>query len=686
VRERPALSRSQRNPFGSSQSMARGRRGPRWLNRRVTATLAVGLSAAGLGGAALVADAAPPAFPNNVVVFPDRDFVTIEGYQSHIGEVGLVEVTRDGKVIGSAKGTVEEGDVAFEINHPGGYCWGADTGLNVTPDIRPGDKVNISFNGIDAGDTIAANTYVTGDSQLVANAAGVKDTLVVRGYAGPGVNQAQMEQRIIQPDLVDTEIGRRDIRAVPGPLTPAPKGGYSSSLTFEGDQFTATYVFQDPANALIASKADLGERAMSWQVEDADGNRQGLTIAEYGEAGGPGMGGCPAGPGDAGAPQPGAASIVRSVDKTSVSVTWNPTDPIPGAAAVTGFDVDAVQQSLSAEGDHTVLGKRASANATHAVISGLKPDQGYDIEVRSMAGDKMSAPYTVQAPSPTDPSDVTAPTLTVSPANTADVNVASQVTLSSELNADIYYTTNGKPAVAGGLPSDTALHYTAPVVLSSQVTINAVAFDRAGNFSTFTGVYKPPVDTTPAPEAVTNITGTAGQASVTLSWAAPSPGVTGYGVQAYVNGAKVGALRETAAKTMTIDGLTPGTEYFFTVKAKGGPGYGPESLPYGPLTPTKVTDRITIGTAKWKSGDFRVTGSGSTVGALLEVRNANAAGTGPGTTVLARGQVEPPVAPETVGTFDIRARNGAAPTSNPGKVFVVSENGGVAGPFTVANG
>src|SRR4051794_29291841 len=311
VRERPALSRSQRNPFVSSQSKARGSRGPRWLNRRVTTTLAVGLSAAGLGGAALVANAAPAAFPDNVVVFPDRDFVTIEGYQSHIGEVGLVEVTRDGKVIGSAKGTVEEGDVAFEINHPGGYCWGNETGLNVTPDIRPGDKVNISFNGIDAGDTTAANAYVTGDMSLSGN------TVTVKGYAGPGVNQAQMEQRIINPDLVDTEVARRDIRAVPGPLTPAPKGGYSSSLTFEGDQFTATYIFQDPAVALIASKADLGERAMSWQVEDADGNRQGLTIAEYGEAGGPRLGGRPARPRDAGAPPPRAANNLPPGGKTA---------------------------------------------------------------------------------------------------------------------------------------------------------------------------------------------------------------------------------------------------------------------------------------------------------------------------------------------------------------------------------
>ena len=87
---------------------------------------------------------------------------------------------------------------------------------------------------------------------------------------------------------------------------------------------------------------------MSWQEEDADGNRQGLTIAEYGEAGGPGMGGCPAGPGDAGAPQPGAASVVRSPDKTSMTVNWTPAAQVPGAAPITGYDVEAIQQTPSA--------------------------------------------------------------------------------------------------------------------------------------------------------------------------------------------------------------------------------------------------------------------------------------------------------------------------------------------------
>ena len=95
------------------------------------------------------------------------------------------------------------------------------------------------------------------------------------------------------------------------------------------------------------------------------------------------------------------------------------------------------------------------------------------------------------------------------------------------------------------------------------MTLHAVAFDRAGNFDTFTGVYKPPADTAPAPAAVSAITGTAGQAAVTISWAAPETGVTLYGVQLYVfnsSNVKVASapLRETSAKTLTINSLNAG--------------------------------------------------------------------------------------------------------------------------------
>ena len=65
-------------------------------------------------------------------------------------------------MIGSASHIVEEGDVAFEINHPGGACWGDGTGLKVTPDLLPGDKATISFDGeANAGDTTVQDAFAT---------------------------------------------------------------------------------------------------------------------------------------------------------------------------------------------------------------------------------------------------------------------------------------------------------------------------------------------------------------------------------------------------------------------------------------------------------------------------------------------------------------------------------------------
>jgi len=66
-------------------------------------------------------------------------------------------------VVGSAIGEVSGGDVAFEINHPGGYCWGAGTGLNVTPDIQAGDVVSLSFNGVRDAATTTLDIFASDD-------------------------------------------------------------------------------------------------------------------------------------------------------------------------------------------------------------------------------------------------------------------------------------------------------------------------------------------------------------------------------------------------------------------------------------------------------------------------------------------------------------------------------------------
>ena len=74
------------------------------------------------------------------------------------------------------------------------------------------------------------------------------------------------------------------------------------------------------------------------------------------------------------------------------------------------------------------------------------------------------------------------------------------------------------------------------------------------------------------------------------------------------------------------------------------------------------------------------------IGAIVTVRPAKADGTIDRTRSLGTAQVTAAAAPATGGEYDIRLRNGAAPPTNPGRIFVESNGGGVAGPFVVANG
>jgi len=643
----------------------------------VAAVAAAALAATGAAGA-IMASAAVPTFPDNLVVFPDRDFISVEGFQGHAGERATVEIRRGTQVMGSAQGEVSGTDVAFEINHPGGVCWGNDTNLKVTPDIRPGDVAVIKF-----ADGTSQDTTVQDAQASDAVQDGTKVT--VSGHIDPGVNTDFFEQRIINPDMVDL-IGRRDVRALPGPLTPAPKGGYSSGLEFPTPEtFVATYEFDTQEAADAAANAPLGERAMAWQEQDADGNRQGLTIAEFGEAGGPGFGGCPAGPADQAAPA-GTAAFVRSADKSSMKVTWTPTTALPGAATVTGYSVEALAATTTATGMRSGMTRRlpVDPNNNSATLTGLDANEDYTVEVRSMAGSKMSDAFPLQATgSAPAPGDTAAPKLAVSPAmNATGVTETTSVTVSSDTDtAQLFYTTGDTPVIEGGLPSDAAKLIDGPIAITGPTTLHLLAIDRAGNFDVAQGDFAPPASV--APEAPTGLSAAAGQESATLRWTATDPTISGYGVQVYnaATNAAVGALRETDAKTLTADGLAAGTAYTFTVKAKNSAGYGAESAKSAAFTPTNVTDRVTISSARWKSGDFRIRGTASKIGATVSVRRDSA--TGP---VMGNGLVTAAAAPATGGEYDMRLRNGAAGTSNPGKIWVTSTGGGVAGPFTVTNG
>ena len=168
-----------------------------WFHNRRARLAFVGVLAASATIAVPLqgASAAVPSFPDNLVVFPDRDFVTVEGFQDHLGDIATVEVRRAGAVVGSAKSTVAAGDVAFEINHPGGVCWGADTSLKVTPDIVAGDVVSIAFPNGETFESTVQDAAVDTKSVLDGS------TLTVSGRIAANVNRAQFEQRVINPDL-----------------------------------------------------------------------------------------------------------------------------------------------------------------------------------------------------------------------------------------------------------------------------------------------------------------------------------------------------------------------------------------------------------------------------------------------------------------------------------------------------
>ena len=648
--------------------------------RRRRAVVAA-LVAAGLAGSALalpgIAAAAVPTFPDNVVVFPDRDFVTIEGYQDHVGQTATVEVWRGTQIVGSAQGVVEAGDVAFEVNHPGGYCWGAGTNLKVTPDIKPGDRVSIRFGtaaNADADDsTTVADAFVNADSVLDE----ATRTLTVTGAFNGGLNPAQVEQRIVNPELTASDVARRDVRAVPGGLVAAPKGGYSSNLEITGNTFTATYVFTTLETARIAATGG-GERFMSWQVEDAEANRQGLTIAEYGELGGPGMGGCPAGPADVGAPA-GTAQVIRSGDGLSAQVSWTPQTAVPDASPVSGYSVLAIDTSVTPAAQ---AGVRTDAAAKQATIGSLTNGKIYTFEVRSLAQDGSSSkPFTIGTAAGGGTQNPGAEAgITLTPAGGATIETAIAAGLvtaaGTPAGGQVWYTDDGSAAVTGDALAETAKLYTAPVPVTAPVHLSFAYFNTDGNVAQSSGFYKPGASQ-PAPAVPQNVVSSALAADrVTLTWAAVA-GATGYQVEA--TPAPAAPIAATTATSQVVTALAPSTAYTFTVKAKNAEGTlsGP-SVPVS-VTTTATTDRVTIGTARWKAGDFRVGGTGSVNGNTVQIYRANADGT------ISTQTIGTPTA-ITANAFDIRLRTGAAPATNPGRIFIKSSGGGVAGPFTVTNG
>jgi hypothetical protein len=574
-------------------------------------------------GALLVAEsaaAAVPAFPDNIVVFPDRDFISIDGFDGHAGETATVTVRRDGEVIGQAQGDLAGGSPSLEVNHPGGVCWGTGPGApNVTPDIRPGDVVSVSVGGTELADTrTSSGTVAPVGSEPAVTRTGA--TLEVRGHVGADVTLAQVEQRIIAPALVDTVVAKRDVRAVPGDLVPAPRGGYSSSLVFDTGlatgpaSFLATYVFDNESEAVLAEAG--GARFMTWEVEDLDANRQGLTIAEFGELGGPGFGGCPNGPLQSGPPAPNGISVIDTAagpGPRNLVFTWTPAVAVPGTPAVTGYRVVAVDTTVNAAGEQAETGVRINNPGATGTTLAVEPGKTYTLEVRSVnaVGNETIPPATVGITAP----DTTPPTVAFSPVATSFVTPTS-ITLSSEPGAQIFFALSDPLLAAPALVSGDELSgapvtlYTTPIALTTSTRVSVVAFDAAGNLSAQVDRVIS-ITTADTPGTTTSVTATGGEGQVSLSW----PAVTdpaGAPVTDYVvdwTGPQAGTRTlprgDSDPVTTVVTGLDAG-DYSFTVTARNEAGAGAASS----AATATVTEQLTV-TA---GADRSVTRGGAGVG------------------------------------------------------------------------
>jgi hypothetical protein len=312
------------------------------------------------------ATAPVPTGLHSLIGFPQRDFVSAEGYTP--GAAYTFSVIRGGNVVSTSTPVVADSAGLAEVNHPGGGCW-----VGMTPNIQPGDAVRITGSGVSEETKVAG---VTDERPIVTAIDPVTGggTIEVHGTAqnaaGNPLPLDQIEQRLIaRNDLFDIN-GRRSIRA---------GAGLDGTLTYDAagsTRWTAKYTLQTPNDLAraVGGRSTSGtlfggsESRILWLGSNpAAGNE--LTIYESGPdiTGGPsaGISGCASGPAERPAP--------------NVSLSAAPK-----------FPTTAVGSTSAAQQVTITNGGEAPLNVKRAYLAGLNP-QDYVLDATSVNGKTLAA-------------------------------------------------------------------------------------------------------------------------------------------------------------------------------------------------------------------------------------------------------------------------------------------------------
>ena len=286
---------------------------------------------------------------------------------------------------------------------------------------------------------------------------------------------------------------------------------------------------------------------------------------------------------------PGAVTATAGV--TSISVTWSA--PSANGSAIVGYY--AVAQAGASPQTAT-----CSTSLLSCVLTGLTPDVSYTVEVQAINGvgagpfasSNAVTPYTVPG----------APTGLSGTAGNAQVSLTWSAPSSDGGSAitgyEVQDSTNGGSTwtTLSANTGSTTTSYSATGLTNGTAYVFQVAAINAvgtGAFST-TSSSVTPVATVPG--APTGLSGTAGNAQVSLTWSAPSSdggsAITGYEVS---YGTSAGSLTSSVATgststSYTVTGLTNGTPYYFAVAAINAVGTGAFST-----TSSSVTPYVSVG-------------------------------------------------------------------------------------------
>jgi hypothetical protein len=386
--------------------------------------------------------------PHVIAILPDTSALELSGYPA--AAALRVDVRRDGVRVGDATVTTDDAGSA-SVNGGAAGCW-----TDATPDIRPGDIVEVSGSGFSDTSTTQGVTV----QPAVQTAA---DTVEVHGTAtapgGTALPLAGLEARITAGAAQPFSGGRRDLRAGTGQSFPLVQDAGDAT------HWTATFAGLAPDD-VAAALAAADVRAITTDAAPGD-----QTIAQAAGARGP------AAPCSA----PGRRQALTESSRSAVNIATAGDD-----LTLSGVAEDADQVTVALDDDDP----DTPAVAAPATLSAPAGPQSFTAtiagaEVAGLSDGTLTATVTctvggsaVGGASLTLRKDTVAPDAPSATPGPGVYGEAQWVAIeAADPTATIHWT--------AGVDEPTADSpvYTGPILVSETQALQAIAIDPAGNAS-----------------------------------------------------------------------------------------------------------------------------------------------------------------------------------------------------------